>query len=146
MDCPQTEVCATTGLTVSGGFQFDPVRFADGLRLDLTMHRAPSVLAAVVLSASLTGCGGESEKEKILSRYPTCSDVWVVGKSLPADYEGCARGGKIKAASTLICKDGTEISTLDDRFWSVDGGPIKDAGSSGIGNAPDYAKAEAACG
>ena len=78
------------------------------------------LLAAVLLAAALTACGGgndEPTKEPADSpsesaaaaELPACPDVWVDGKTLPADYAGCVgEDGKTVAADAKPCGDGPD--------------------------------------
>jgi hypothetical protein len=45
-------------------------------------------VGAFVLLLSITGCGTPAADS-----VPVCSQVWVVGQTLPKDYEGCDGSG-----------------------------------------------------
>jgi hypothetical protein len=78
------------------------------------------LLAAVLLAASLAACGGgndeptqepvESPSESAATAdLPQCSEVWVDGKTLPSDYDGCVRDdGNAVAADVKPCGSGPE--------------------------------------
>lgn len=96
------------------------------------------LVATVLLALSLTACGGGNDDKADSdpttsapvsdapesSGTPTCSDVWVVGETLPEDYEGCEEGDTLFASVTQDCKDGSVFTSYDDRFYAVLGGPI----------------------
>ncbi|MFW6774700.1 hypothetical protein ACOACO_10480 [Nocardioides sp. CPCC 205120] len=43
---------------------------------------------------------------------PACAEVWVVGGSIPADYEGCLdEEGTLEVAETTECTDGRQLLT-----------------------------------
>jgi len=78
------------------------------------------LLAAVLLAASLAACGGGSDEpaqepaespseSAAAAELPKCSDVWVDGKTLPSDYDGCVGDdGKTVAADVKPCGSGPE--------------------------------------
>jgi len=78
------------------------------------------LLAAVLLAASLAACGGGSDEptqepaespseSAAAAELPKCSDVWVDGKTLPTDYDGCVGDdGKTVAADVQPCGSGPE--------------------------------------
>ncbi len=75
-------------------------------------------LAATLLVLTLTACGGDDEPTKDASASPTesastaelpaCADIWVDGKTLPADYTGCTRDGETVEADAKPCGSGPE--------------------------------------
>ena len=77
------------------------------------------LLAAVLLAATLTACGGgddeptkdtsESPSASAAAELPACPDVWVDGKVLPADYEGCVgEDGTTVEADIKTCGAGPD--------------------------------------
>lgn len=50
--------------------------------------------------------------------YPNCTDVWKVGKTLPADYRfGCLDGGAVFVEAYTACADGkTRLFVHQDEF------------------------------
>ncbi|VXB83563.1 hypothetical protein [Aeromicrobium sp. 9AM] len=115
-----------------------------------------SLTAGIALSATLmlASCGGGSDEPKESSAttttatssgtQPKCVDVWVSGKTIPKDYEGCSKGDTIEAAVTLDCRDGSKFITYDDRFFATLGGKITAYEGNGEGGAA-YQKAYDAC-
>lgn len=110
---------------------------------------------AVVLLISLVfaaGCGGNSDPtsgptgaqnsaateqpgsefltpvpKESAEALPECSEVWVVGKTLPADYAGCriAEGG-IDQGAKYACTDGKgELVGYNEEFFARRGGPVR---------------------
>lgn len=78
-----------------------------------------NAIAAILLAVSLTACGGggdeptptsapESPTESAAAELPECSEVWVDGKAIPADYDGCVRDGETVEANAKPCGDGPE--------------------------------------
>jgi len=58
---------------------------------------------------------------------PECSEVWVVGKTLPADYKGCRiAGGGIDQGAKYACTDGRgELIGYNDQFFARLGGTVQ---------------------
>jgi ABC-type Fe3+-hydroxamate transport system substrate-binding protein len=78
-----------------------------------------ATLAAILLAVTLSACGGSDEpveeepttpsEATSAAELPQCSDVWVDGKTIPADYEGCVgEDGKTVAADAKPCGPGPE--------------------------------------
>jgi hypothetical protein len=78
-----------------------------------------NVIVAILLTVCLTACGGgddeptststpEAPTETTAAELPECSEVWVDGKTLPADYEGCVRDGETVEANPQPCGDGPD--------------------------------------
>jgi hypothetical protein len=78
-----------------------------------------NAIAAILLAATVVACGGgdeepttpstsETPSETAAAELPECSEVWVDGKTIPADYEGCVRGGETVEANAKPCGDGPE--------------------------------------
>lgn len=123
-----------------------------------------TALAAVLL-LTLTACGATtdgkdtgSEANKVeVSKtptksaepeYPKCDDVWVAGKTLPANYDGCLNGDAVEVYSAFDCNDGkTQLGSYQDRFWVVTpDGTIADVGAGkDTASDPEYAKAYDDC-
>ena len=58
------------------------------------------ILVAALLTISVTGCGGGDSSSSSTPKasgpaetWPSCDPVWVTGKTLPNDYEGCVIKG-----------------------------------------------------
>jgi len=65
--------------------------------------------------------------EESAAAMPECSEVWVAGKTLPADYEGCqiASGGIDRGAS-YACTDGNgDLIGYNDQFFARLGGEVQ---------------------
>ena len=57
---------------------------------------------------------------------PACSEVWVVGETLPTDYEGCRTKGGIDQGAHYACTDGNgELIGYDDQSFARLGGQIR---------------------
>lgn len=89
------------------------------------------LLGALVLILVIAGCG-KSGKEKAAEDFvdsvnnsPKCSEVWVVGGTIPDDYEGCTDGaGALDPAFSYDCADGSTMFVHGDtptEFWTIDG-------------------------
>jgi hypothetical protein len=80
-------------------------------------------LLAAVLVGSLAACG-DDKPEPIFDRTvsPSCSDVWVVGQTLPKDYEGCMDGDSL----VVSISDSTGAVVYDDRLKAEPGHTIEE--------------------
>ena len=58
---------------------------------------------------------------------PDCTEVWAVGNTLPADYEGCRiAGGGIDQGAKYACTDGKgELIGYNDQFFARLGGAVQ---------------------
>jgi hypothetical protein len=120
----------------------------------------PVVAVLFTLTLVLTGCGGSSdaggtkksaeapaEARKAANGKFACKDIWVIGKSLPKDYEGCNRAdGSVADAVFYDCKDGGKLASSADSdslpsgmgsFFALYGGAMKkgDPNSKAYNNA-----------
>lgn len=133
------------------------------------LPRVKSSLAAVVLVPllALVGCSGGDETEDGSGTpdpsassaldgsaspdngaTPPCSEVWVEGQTLPADYGlFCQDGDDVELAVTIPCGDGGgDLTGYQDRFWARLGGEISDAGArDAMPEDPDYKADFSAC-
>lgn len=135
------------------------------------MTRLPMiVLTVVLLAGGGAGCGGDDEPESAggssssstpdagaeapedsaddpTGGYPACEDVWVVGETLPAVYEGCydAERDTVEVASSFACADGSELTSYKDRWWVLGDGPIAEAAGGETASDKDYAAAYSKC-
>jgi hypothetical protein len=87
-----------------------------------------------------TGAAGESTAEPTTEPtlddgdsdqggYPPCADVWLDGKKLPEEYDGCDNlDGSIAGSSWQDCTDGSRLYTHDSRFFTLADRRIVDAG------------------
>lgn len=73
---------------------------------------------------------------------PACDDVWKLGATLPADYDGCTwPDGAIESPVVYDCDSGIgKFTGYDDRFFALIGGKIGDATDQDA-----YGKAYAEC-
>ena len=85
----------------------------------------------VVPSSKATGTPGSEFLSPIpkesAETLPKCDDVWVVGKTLPADYSGCQiDGGGVDRGATYACTDGgSELIGYNEQFFARLGGPVR---------------------
>ena len=82
------------------------------------MRKMAPVLIVLMFALSACGGGGDAKNSsdakssaggdaKTVSDLTKCSDVWVVGKTLPADYEeGCVEGDTQLDTASTPCADG----------------------------------------
>lgn len=93
------------------------------------------VAAALVLLSACTSHTGNGASPTTLSNsspsLPQCSEIWVVGQTLPTDYDGCSKDATTEAAVTASCTDGDTFTTYEDRLWAKLGGPIAATTSPG---------------
>ena len=104
-------------------------------------------LTACDSSASDDG-GATTDLPMVTSEdYPKCEDVWVVGESLPDDYEGCYDKVRdtIELASYIGCGDGSRLTSYVDEWWVVTGGTIARAASGEVASDDGYGAAYDAC-
>lgn len=104
----------------------------------------------------LTACSSSSEKltpeavdtlnefADAAAKMPKCSDVWIVGKQLPKDYEGCKEGTTIVAAISTCAGSVTTYETPGHGFFTDRSGTIRDGGVD-YASSPDYAAALDGC-
>ena len=115
-------------------------------------------LAAIALPLALAGCGGDDEPtatptvtvssadDEVMG--PDCSDVWVVGQTLPDDYEGCVDdNGVFQVAVALPCSNGeSELVSLEDEYlWVVTPGEIQQSPGEIAEDADGYGAAYRDC-
>jgi Putative peptidoglycan binding domain len=100
--------------------------------------KAWTVLCAALMLVT-SGCAAGSERAEVdLSGVPECADIWVDGKTLPADYEGCVgASGNLVLSAMLACVDGSQFTTHEDLFFARVGGTI----TAGPGRSPETAAA-----
>ncbi|HQR26559.1 MAG TPA: hypothetical protein PLP61_05915 [Nocardioides sp.] len=83
--------------------------------------------AAVLL---LAGCGQQGSVTPLSETLPGCSEVWVDGGTLPADYRGCVGADDVLEVSEVRkCSSAEGSFVTFDRFFALAGGPISDAGT-----------------
>lgn len=106
--------------------------------------RTLTALALTLLA--LTACSSNNDDNDDTSgstdagSLPACTDIWVEGNTLPADYDGCQNDNDtIEAAVTQTCTNGDTFTGYDDRYWAILGGEIKDAGATdATADDPEY--------
>lgn len=74
---------------------------------------------------------------------PTCASVWVIGKKLPIDYNGCLDGDKWVNDTLGSCNDEgpADVTTYDNRLWGRLGQPIRESVTPEVWDDPGYVKA-----
>jgi hypothetical protein len=77
--------------------------------------------AAVVGGLSLLMLAGCRDAAISRTGLPFCSDVWVVGHTVPADYQGCDDGGGRSTPRRIDCVNGTIMFLQYDDMWTVAG-------------------------
>ncbi|WP_156464523.1 hypothetical protein [Aeromicrobium sp. Root495] len=94
------------------------------------MLRPARVLALMLLLPAAVACGGGGSDDASTagsSSSPACSDVWMVGKTLPKTYEGCVANGDEQAYMEYgDCTDGRKFIG-----YAPDGGQAYFAGLGG---------------
>lgn len=84
-------------------------------------------LGLVMLSLLITRFGGGFGSED----KPSCSEVWVVGKTLPSKYRGCeSEEGVTQPSMAHGCTDGSTIDAYE-KFWAFHGGTVRKAIADG---------------
>lgn len=64
-----------------------------------------AIATASLTVLTLTSCGGGDQD------LPTCSSVWVSGKTLPRDYNGCVDANSNPTADLVYdCVDGPDLT------------------------------------
>ena len=84
----------------------------------------------VVPSSKATGTPGSEfltpVPKESAEALPKCSEVWVVGETLPKDYEGCRTVGGIDHGAHYACTDsGGDLIGHNEQFFARIGGQIK---------------------
>lgn len=101
------------------------------------------LVAASAVALALTACGGDDPADKSSGSAPVCSELWVVGNTVPTGYSGCAEtaGGGRVAATARQCDDGRQLTRYQDRLWAFIGEGVQEGSSQ----SPGYQAAAAAC-
>lgn len=82
-----------------------------------------SLISGLAVTAVLAACSGNVTRPEP-SQTPACSQVWVEGDTLPADYEGCMDGESLVVAIS----DNTGAVVYDDRLAAKPGQSIAKVG------------------
>lgn len=77
------------------------------------------------------------------SGFPECSEVWVDGQDLPADYKACVTDGEVVKPTKRMCGFGRPLLEHDNRFYAMRGKPINDVGD--LSTSEDYQQLLASC-
>lgn len=113
---------------------------------------------AMVLGIGLAGCGntaaGPGASASTMSTpadsspasptaspavvLPDCAKVWVVGKKLAGNYQGCTSAGNPVKADRISCSSGQVMVRYLDRFYAVRGGTVTKAGKPGLNHDQEY--------
>jgi hypothetical protein len=86
------------------------------------------VLVPVALTL-VSGCGDDGVTPRSES-LPACTDVWVAGGILPADYSGCVGDDDVLEVSEIrkCSSAGGSFTTFGGTFFAILGQEISDAG------------------
>jgi hypothetical protein len=90
------------------------------------LNHVRSLAAGSLLAAALVACGGPAEQAPPATepKTPDCAEVWVVGETLPSDYEGCLAGD-----SRVVAISNAEGGVVyDERLAAVPGETIAKVG------------------
>lgn len=116
--------------------------------------RRTATIALVVIAISLAVIAGLMVKdhftkpkvvaapsiEKLISGMddlPKCSDIWVVGKKLPAKYQGCQRGNNMEIVIIEPC-NGVVLLEYGSHGFYTDHSRIIHDGGADYANTPAY--------
>lgn len=94
--------------------------------------RAIPLATVAMFAVVTTGCtssddrtarpsGDASYSLEFTGEYYSCSQVWVVGETLPSDYAGCFEDDgntKIDSTRTLCTQLGGTVESLDQEFYA----------------------------
>ena len=111
-----------------------------------------SVVAAVLV-VTLAGCGGgddsdagQPEASGAVETLPSCDETWVVGETLPADYDGCViTGNEVQVFSPGECPSGAQYATYEDRYYAVPGEAVQEVTSGDMFSDPDFTEFTESC-
>lgn len=91
----------------------------------------PLILVLAFAGCSDSDDGGGDGGSKDEAGTPACSEVWVIGETLPENYEGCMEGNNLTAVTGYECKDGGSLYALEkggeDAMFGVTGQTIGDS-------------------
>jgi hypothetical protein len=68
--------------------------------------------------------------ESTVPAAPACDEIWVVGGTIPANYQGCNDGADFVPRDGVGCSSGQWLGHYDDRYYGVLGGKVREAESS----------------
>ncbi|MDF9715579.1 hypothetical protein INN71_07580 [Nocardioides sp. ChNu-153] len=99
-------------------------------------------------SSGSADSGASSDASGAPADAPACTEVWVAGGSIPADYAGClAEDGSLEVAETTECADGRQLLTGPSGFGFA--GETATPTPAGLDEpdpaSPEYAAALADC-
>ena len=122
------------------------------------------IIATLLSLIVLAACGGQENKptdevretidaiQDETAEWPKCSDVWIEGKKLPDDYEGCVRtvgDDEVAEAGVKIpCPTGGDLFTYEPPgggFFTGKDGRIIDGGEE-YAEHPEYGPRYEECG
>lgn len=77
---------------------------------------------------------------------PPCTDVWVAGGVLPADYTSCVEAdGTAGRQDVVECTDGTSLVVHRDAMYAVTGGPVVEPTDAPLQDTDEYGAVYRAC-
>lgn len=108
-----------------------------------------STIALAFAATVLVGCGDDAGDDYLqdmvddMDSAAACSDVWVDGKTLPKDYEGC--NDEDDTFVVLVTSGDCGLATYegDTEFYALLGGEITEVPA--LADDPGYAKAFEDC-
>lgn len=89
-------------------------------------------LSALVLSFVGAGCANETESVEDgpsgrNDELVECSEVWVDGEPIEADYQGCLLDGEPVLPNREVCENEDQLVTFEDEYYAILGEEVVEA-------------------